>query len=128
MSGKPRWITPSGYPTPEHPITIAEIQRAVAEHFRIPLIEMGSQRRARSVARPRQVAMFLCKELTPFSLPMIGRHFGGRDHTTVMHAVKTIEGLAAIDADLGERVAALRDGLRDGLRDPNQLVLSLAAD
>ena len=108
----------------EHHVSIAEIQQAVADHFHISLIEMKSHRRARYVARPRQVAMYLCKELTPWSLPMIGRHFGGRDHTTVIHAIKRIEALAVLDADFGERVAALRDGLRA----PNQLLLPMAAE
>src|SRR3546814_1572648 len=77
-------------------ITIDEIQRRVAEHFRIKPADMVSARRAREVARPRQVAMYLAKRLTPRSLPEIGRRFGGRDHTQVMHAVKRIEELREI--------------------------------
>jgi hypothetical protein len=69
-------------------ISIDEIQTQVAEHYRIRKAEMTSARRAREVARPRQVAMYLSKQLTPKSLPDIGRRFGGRDHTTVIHAVK----------------------------------------
>ncbi|MEE8227522.1 MAG: chromosomal replication initiator protein DnaA, partial [Kiloniellales bacterium] len=68
-------------------VTIEEIQKRVAEHFNIRMADMHSARRARAVARPRQVAMYLAKQLTPRSLPEIGRKFGGRDHTTVMHAV-----------------------------------------
>ena len=76
-------------------ISIDEIQTQVAEHYRIRKAEMTSARRAREVARPRQVAMYLSKQLTPKSLPDIGRRFGGRDHTTVIHAVKQIEQLRA---------------------------------
>jgi chromosomal replication initiator protein len=72
------------------------------------MAEMTSSRRARVVARPRQVAMYLAKQLTSRSLPEIGRKFGGRDHTTVMHAVKKIEELAAIDRALAEDVELLR--------------------
>ena len=89
-------------------ITIDEIQRKVAEHYNIRLSEMLSARRARAVARPRQVAMYLAKQMTSRSLPEIGRRFGGRDHTTVMHAVKRIEELAAADAGLNEDIDLLR--------------------
>jgi chromosomal replication initiator protein len=89
-------------------VTIDEIQKRVAEHYNIRLSDMHSARRARAVARPRQVAMFLCKQLTPRSLPEIGRKFGGRDHTTVMHAVRKIEELRAIDRTLAEDVELLR--------------------
>jgi len=92
----------------ERRVTIEEIQRKVAEHFNIKLAEMASTRRARVVARPRQVAMYLAKQLTPRSLPEIGRKFGGRDHTTVMHAVKKIEELIASDNSLAEDVELLR--------------------
>ncbi|MGE0258568.1 MAG: chromosomal replication initiator protein DnaA [Alphaproteobacteria bacterium] len=92
----------------ERRVTIEEIQRKVAEHFNIKLAEMTSTRRSRIVARPRQVAMYLAKQLTPRSLPEIGRKFGGRDHTTVMHAVKKIEELIANDISLAEDVELLR--------------------
>ena len=92
----------------ERRITIDEIQRRVAEHFNIRLGEMTSDRRARAVARPRQVAMYLAKQLTTRSLPEIGRKFGGRDHTTVMHAVRKIEELRATDPALAEDVELLR--------------------
>jgi len=88
-------------------VTIDEIQRRVAEHFNIKMAEMTSSRRARVVARPRQVAMYLAKQLTQRSLPEIGRRFGGRDHTTVMHAVKKIEELTRIDQTLAEDVEML---------------------
>jgi chromosomal replication initiator protein len=88
-------------------ITIDEIQRRVSDHYRIKQAEMSSARRAREVARPRQVAMYLAKQLTPRSLPEIGRRFGGRDHTTVIHAVKQIEKLRQTDAELDADVRLL---------------------
>jgi chromosomal replication initiator protein len=89
-------------------VTIEEIQRRVAEHFNIKQADMQSPRRARQVARPRQVAMYLAKQLTTRSLPEIGRKFGGRDHTTVMHAVKKVEELCAADAAFLEDVELLK--------------------
>jgi chromosomal replication initiator protein len=88
-------------------ISIDEIQTQVAEHYRIRKAEMTSARRAREVARPRQVAMYLSKQLTPKSLPDIGRRFGGRDHTTVIHAVRQIERLRASDAELDADIRLL---------------------
>ncbi|MEM8950382.1 MAG: chromosomal replication initiator protein DnaA [Pseudomonadota bacterium] len=92
----------------ERRITIEEIQKRVAEHYSIKLSDMHSARRARVVARPRQVAMYLAKQLTPRSLPEIGRRFGGRDHTTVMHAIKKIEELRAADSVMSEDIEHLR--------------------
>jgi chromosomal replication initiator protein len=92
----------------ERRVTIDEIQKKVAEHFNIKLGEMTSDRRARAVARPRQVAMYLAKQLTARSLPQIGRKFGGRDHTTVMHAVRKIEELMRTDPSLAEDIELLR--------------------
>ena len=92
----------------ERRITIDEIQKKVAEHFNVRIADMHSARRARQVARPRQVAMYLAKQLTPRSLPEIGRKFGGRDHTTVMHAVKKIEELMASDHGFAEDIELLR--------------------
>ncbi len=89
-------------------ITIDEIQRRVADHFNIRLSDMHSPRRARVVARPRQVAMYLAKQLTQRSLPEIGRKFGGRDHTTVMHAVRKIEDLCMADGAFAQEVDLLR--------------------
>ena len=88
-------------------ITIEEIQKKVAEHFNIRMSDMHSARRARAVARPRQVGMYLAKHLTVRSLPEIGRKFGGRDHTTIMHGVKKIEELRAIDPAMNEDVDLL---------------------
>ena len=79
--------------------------------FKIRQAEMVSARRARAVARPRQIAMYLAKQLTPRSLPEIGRRFGGRDHTTVIHAVKQIEKLRAADSEIDADVRALMRAL-----------------
>jgi chromosomal replication initiator protein len=92
----------------ERHLTIDSIQKEVAQHFNIKIADMSSPRRARAVARPRQIAMFLAKQLTARSLPEIGRKFGGRDHTTVMHAVKKVEELIAQDTDFAEEVDLLR--------------------
>ena len=89
-------------------ITIEEIQKKVAEHFNIRLTDMHSPRRSRSVARPRQIAMYLAKSITSRSLPEIGRKFGGRDHTTVMHAVKKIEELKLSDVNFNEDLELLK--------------------
>ena len=88
-------------------ITIDEIQRTVCQFYRIDRSEMGSKRRARAVVRPRQVAMYLAKVLTPRSYPEIGRKFGGRDHSTVIHAVRLIEDLRQRDADMDGDVRSL---------------------
>ena len=89
-------------------VTIEEIQRRVAEHYNIKLADMSSPRRARQVSRPRQIAMYLAKQLTTKSLPDIGRSFGGRDHTTVMHAVKKVEELASGDISFAEDIDLLK--------------------
>jgi chromosomal replication initiator protein len=89
-------------------ITIDDIQKQVAAHYNIRIGDMSSARRARAVARPRQVAMYLAKQLTSRSLPEIGRKFGGRDHTTVMHAVRKVEELRAQDATFAEDLELLR--------------------
>lgn len=88
-------------------INIDEIQKAVAEHYNLRLTEMLSERRSRNIARPRQVAMYLAKQLTQRSLPEIGRKFSGRDHTTVIHAVKRIEDLRRTDSTLDEDITRL---------------------
>ncbi len=89
-------------------VTIEEIQLRVSQHYNIKVAEMGSPRRSRSVARPRQVAMYLSKQLTQASLPSIGRKFGNRDHTTVMHAVRKIEELRGLDQQIAQDVEMLR--------------------
>ena len=93
--------------------TIDEIQRQVAEHYHIKISDMLSARRTRSVAVPRQVAMYLAKELTTRSLPEIGRKFGGRDHTTVLHATRKIAQQRDRDGDLAEDLELLRRKLND---------------
>jgi len=88
-------------------VTIDEIQRTVCEFFKIDRSEMSSKRRARAVVRPRQVAMYLAKVMTPRSYPEIGRKFGGRDHSTVIHAVRLVETLRGQDAEMDSDVRAL---------------------
>lgn len=90
--------------------TIRAIQEAVSAEFGIPLLEMTSDRRARVVARPRQVAMYLSRELTPKSMPHIGRAFR-KDHTTLIWACRRIESLMASDIEFGARVARLRGAI-----------------
>ena len=92
----------------ERKVTIDEIIRKVSDHYNLRMSDMISARRSRIIARPRQVAMFLAKTLTSKSLPEIGRRFGGRDHTTVIHAVKKIEDLKHKDLQIAEEVEILR--------------------
>ncbi len=92
-------------------VTIEDIQRRVAEYFNLRLNDLLAKRRALAVARPRQVAMYLSKQLTSRSLPEIGRKFGGRDHTTVIHAVRKIEELRQVDSQLNDDIDILKRGL-----------------
>ena len=92
-------------------ITVEEIQRKVSDHYNIRLSDMIGPKRLRSYARPRQVAMYLAKTLTNRSLPEIGRRFGGRDHTTVMHGVRRIEELKATDSQMADDIELLRRAL-----------------
>lgn len=92
----------------ERKISIEEIQRQVSDHYNIRLSDMIGPKRVRTFARPRQVAMYLCKQMTSRSLPEIGRRFGGRDHTTVMHGVKRIDELRHQDAQIAEDLELLR--------------------
>ena len=92
----------------ERKVTIEEIIRKVADHYNLRMSDMISARRSRTISRPRQLAMFLAKNLTSKSLPEIGRRFGGRDHTTVIHAVKKIEELKNKDLQIAEEVEILR--------------------
>ena len=89
-------------------ITVDKIQNTVANFFNIPLAEMLSQRRSRPLARPRQIAMYLAKKMTTRSLPEIGRRFANRDHTTVIHAVKTIIRLSEKDDEMKKNIEQLR--------------------
>ncbi|HEX5380150.1 MAG TPA: chromosomal replication initiator protein DnaA [Phenylobacterium sp.] len=96
----------------EKRVTVDQIQKAVAEHYGLKQADMISERRARAVARPRQAAMWIAKQITTRSLPDIGRRFGGRDHTTVLHAVRRIEALKAEDATLARDLDVLLRKLR----------------
>ncbi|MEM9636129.1 MAG: chromosomal replication initiator protein DnaA [Pseudomonadota bacterium] len=97
----------------ERKITVEEIQRKVSDHYNIRLSDMIGPKRLRSYARPRQVAMYLCKKMTSRSLPEIGRRFGGRDHTTVMHGVRRIEELKTQDGQIAEDLELLRRALEE---------------
>jgi chromosomal replication initiator protein len=89
-------------------LLVSKIQRAVAIYFEIPVQEMWSERRAHAVARPRQIAMYLTRELTGYSLPRIGRCFGNRDHTTVLHAIRVVDILCEKRGDFRDAVRELR--------------------
>jgi chromosomal replication initiator protein len=89
-------------------VRIEDIQRIVARHFNVSKTELLSNRRTRTIVKPRQVAMYLSKIMTPRSLPEIGRRFGGRDHTTVLHAVRKIEDLANNDTALAQEIELLK--------------------
>ncbi|PJI86141.1 chromosomal replication initiator protein [Yoonia maricola] len=94
-------------------VTVEEIQRKVSEHYNIRLSDMIGPKRVRNYARPRQIAMYLAKQMTSRSLPEIGRRFGGRDHTTVMHGVKRIEELMALDSQIADDLELLRRALQE---------------
>ena len=96
----------------ERKVTVDMIQKTVAEHYNLKQADLISERRARAVARPRQVAMWLAKQITTRSLPDIGRRFGGRDHTTVLHAVRRIESLKGEDASIARDLDVLLRKLR----------------
>jgi chromosomal replication initiator protein len=89
-------------------VRIEDIQRVVARHYNVSKADLLSARRTRTIVRPRQIAMYLAKVLTPRSLPEIGRRFGGRDHTTVLHAVRKIEGMIEGDRSLAEEIELLK--------------------
>ena len=95
-----------------HKITVEEIQKSVANHYNIKNSEMHSDRKSRNIARPRQIAMYLAKDMTSYSLPEIGRKFGGRDHTTVMHAIKTINNLSKEDSSIQEDIDIITRNLK----------------
>ncbi|MEJ6403237.1 chromosomal replication initiator protein DnaA [Yoonia sp. 2307UL14-13] len=94
-------------------VTVEEIQRKVSEHYAIRLSDMIGPKRVRNYARPRQIAMYLAKQMTNRSLPEIGRRFGGRDHTTVMHGVKRIEELKVLDSQIADDLELLRRALEE---------------
>jgi len=94
-------------------IRIEDIQKVVASHFNVSKHDLLSARRTRAIVRPRQIAMYLAKTMTPRSFPEIGKRFGGRDHTTVLHAVRKVEELAAADAALAQEIELLRRLIQD---------------
>ena len=94
-------------------VTVEEIQRKVSEHYNIRLSDMIGPKRVRNYARPRQIAMYLAKKMTSRSLPEIGRRFGGRDHTTVMHGVRRIEELMSLDSQIADDLELLRRALQE---------------
>ena len=92
-------------------ISINYIQKQVSYYYNMDLNDMSSSRRSISIARPRQIAMYLCKYLTSFSYPEIGKSFGGKDHTTVIHAVKKIETLLNDDQKLKKQIFELKQAI-----------------
>ncbi len=94
-------------------VRIEDIQRIVARHYNVSKTELLSNRRTRTIVKPRQVAMYLAKVMTPRSLPEIGRRFGGRDHTTVLHAVRKIEGLSGSDGTMAQELELLKRLISD---------------
>jgi chromosomal replication initiator protein len=94
-------------------VRIEDIQRIVARHYNVSKTELLSNRRTRTIVKPRQIAMYLAKVMTPRSLPEIGRRFGGRDHTTVLHAVRKIEDLSGNDNTLAQELELLRRLIND---------------
>lgn len=98
--------------TPEKRITIESVIRAVAERFSLQPMQLKQKTNAHEISRPRQIAMYLCKELTAASLPEIGRHFGGKHHTTVLHAIRRVEDLRRLDPDLNRLINSLTDSFQ----------------
>lgn len=87
--------------------TVKKIQNAVSEYYRVPCREIISDRRHASIILPRMVAIYLCREITPFSLPRIGHRFGGRDHSTAIHSINKIKRLILTDRDIAHDIAIL---------------------
>ncbi len=93
-------------------ITVENIQKMVADYYKLKVADLYSKKRSRMIARPRQIAMWLCKEVTPHSYQMIGESFGGRDHTTVLHAVRTVEDLRNKDQQINHDIHVLLQVLK----------------
>jgi hypothetical protein len=113
-----KWTIVSPTPQQPHPArplhpSVRDIQLAVCEHFDVKLIDIMSTRRTANIVRPRQVAMYLAKTMTLRSLPDIGRRFGGRDHTTALHAIRKIEGLVELDGDIARDVALITAKIKE---------------
>jgi len=92
----------------DEPISVAKIQRVVAEYYNLRIEDMKTKKRTNAVAHPRQIAMYLCRELTDLSLPKIGEEFGGRDHTTVMHAQDKVSSSIAANPNIANQVEAIK--------------------
>lgn len=103
----PNWfVVLAAEPGPQYP-SIRDIQKAVCKHYDVKMVDLLSPRRTADIVKPRQVAMYLAKELTPHSLPQLGRRFGGRDHTTVLHAVRKIPADSRADLALAHDLSVL---------------------
>lgn len=108
----PNWfLVLASDPIPRNFPSIREIQQAICDHFGVGLGDLMSSRRTADICRPRQIAYYLCKELTPRSLPEIARRFGGRDHTTVLYGVRKIGHLCPRDADLAHEISFLIEAI-----------------
>lgn len=94
-------------------ITLGRIKQLTAAAFAVSVADLEGERRAVPIARPRQVAMYLARQLTSRSLPTIGRHFGNRDHSTVVHAARRIEALRPLDPELDAEISAIENALRE---------------
>lgn len=103
---------------------VSDIKRHVGAYFRISMIDLESKKRARVYSRPRQIAMFLMKELTLHSLPEIGLYLGKRDHTTVMHGCGVIDNLMGRDKDLAQSVVSIREAIQNNISIHNQALTS----
>jgi len=99
-------LTPTVPPSVPSALSVRTIQRAVCQHYGVNLVDLMSNRRTRALVLPRQVAVWLCRTLTTHSLPAIGHHFGGRDHTTMLHAARRIDELRRTDAVMRARLDA----------------------
>jgi len=96
----------------EKAVTIDAIQKFVAEYYNLKLVELKSRNNSKSVAMPRQIAMYLCKSLTHASLPEIGRSFGGKHHSTVIHSIRKVEELRKKDADFNSQIGNFLEGFK----------------
>jgi hypothetical protein len=92
---------------------VRDIQLAVCKHYDVKLLDMLSKRRTADIVKPRQIAMYLAKTMTLKSLPDIGRRFGGRDHTTALHAIRKMEGLIELDGDIARDIATITDKIKE---------------
>jgi hypothetical protein len=106
----PNWFVVCEAKRSDYP-SIRDIQKAVCKHYDVTLIDMLSRRRTADIVKPRQLAMYLCKKLTLHSLPQIGRRFGGKDHTTVLHSVQKMERLCLQDSALAHDIAILTEAI-----------------